>query len=148
MNGPSRRVQLISRGKGHTESDLILYLPDDGVLFTGDLVFNGAHPYLAHGFLEEWKAYLQYLETLEVQNVIPGHGALGDKEIVRGMHQYILTLENLAANMLAEGSTEEEAGQATIPTQYEEWMFGRFFVPNMQFLYRVATEKNKSDEGF
>ena len=53
FNGPDRRVLILTRGKAHTESDLILYLPDDQILFSGDIIFNACHPYMAHGSIPE-----------------------------------------------------------------------------------------------
>jgi len=79
LDGATRKVQLKSKGKGHTESDLVLYLPEDKILYSGDLVFNNCHPYLGHGYPDEWKNWLNNILTLEVNTVVPGHGKLGDK---------------------------------------------------------------------
>ena len=93
LDGPKRKVQLISKGEGHTESDLILYLPDDKILFTGDLVFNECHPYLGHGNFEKLKTWLDYLNELEVTTIIPGHGQKGDKALISSMKNYVLKVE-------------------------------------------------------
>ncbi len=76
IDGPDRRIQLISKGQGHTESDLVLYLPDDDIIFTGDLVFNECHPYVPHGNISKWKAWLDFMNSLNVKTVMPGHGEL------------------------------------------------------------------------
>ena len=46
LDGSRRKVLDRKKEKVYTESDLIMYLPEDGILFTGDLVFNKFHPYM------------------------------------------------------------------------------------------------------
>jgi len=140
FNGPDRRVQIISKGQGHTESDLILYLPDEKILFTGDLVFNQCHPYLAHGSLSDWKNYLKYLDSLNIVSVIPGHGQPGSKEILNSMREYILTVENLASEMHNQKLTIDQTEDIEIPEQYKNWWFDQFFLSNLKFAYSTLVE--------
>lgn len=140
-DGPERRVRIISRGQGHTESDLILYLPDDQILFTGDLVFNACHPYIPHGSIPDWKDWLNFMDSLNINVVVPGHGQLGSKEIITTMRGYILSIENLAAEMHSQGLTIENAEKIEIPDQYKDWWFDRFFLSNLKFAYSKINEK-------
>ncbi|MCJ7468018.1 MAG: MBL fold metallo-hydrolase [Maribacter sp.] len=141
FNGPARRVQIISKGKGHTESDLILYLPDDQILFTGDLVFNACHPYLGDGYIADWKEYLNFLESLNITTVVPGHGQLGSKNSINVMREYILTIENLANEMHRQGQKLEDAERIEIPDPYKDWWFDSFFLSNLKFTYSNIEEK-------
>lgn len=131
LDGSSRRVQLINKGPGHTPSDLVMYLPDDQIIFTGDLVFNQNHPYLAHGEIEPWKAWLDYMNTLDIQHVIPGHGPLGGKEIIGKMKGYITDLADQAMLMKEK---DLEADEMIIPVSYKDWMLSRFYPVNLSFL--------------
>lgn len=133
LNGPDRQVLLITRGKGHSESDLVLYLPDDRIVFSGDLLFNDCHPYLADGSLPGLKAWLDYLVSLDAKTVVPGHGNFGPSQIIDEMKDYILSIERLAKEMQEKGLSEEDAGDILIPEQFRDYDFDRFFPMNLAF---------------
>lgn len=136
LDGPVRKVRLQTKGAGHTESDVILYLPDDGLIFTADLVFNDMHPYLGHGFPQEWITSLEYIEKLDFSTVVPGHGELSGKKEITAMKSYIRDLENLALEMIREDMTIGQVSEIQIPDAYQDWWFENFFVSNLQFMYR------------
>lgn len=141
FDGPDRRVKLITKGAGHTESDLILYLPEDDILFTADLIFNDCHPYMAHGSISGLKEWLDYLHSLNAKTVVPGHGPIGTDASIAVMKDYIHTLENLASEMVANGKTVEETGTIEIPEKYKSWWFDRFFYYNLKFVYNNIYNK-------
>lgn len=141
FDGPNRRITLVSKGAGHTESDLLMYLPDDQVIFTGDLVFNERHPYVAHGNISKWKAWLDYMKTLEVNTVMPGHGQIGTGEIIDQMKNYLLDLEISAENLVNENRPIEGFDSITVPNKYKEWWFDRFYEYNLKFAYETSKTK-------
>lgn len=61
-------------GRGHTDHDVIVHLPDTGVVFAGDLVEQGAPPGFEDSFPLDWPATLGHLLDLADGVVIPGHG--------------------------------------------------------------------------
>ena len=136
LDGPKRKVQLISKGEGHTKSDLILYLPNDKILFTGDLIFNGCHPYLAHGNYKKLKSWLDYLNSLEIKTLIPGHGQKGDKTLITDMKNYVETVEELAANLNIENATIEVINEVNIPEIYKDWWFEQFYYSNLRYIFK------------
>ena len=140
LDGPSRKVRLLTRGPGHTESDLIMYLPDDSVLFTADLVFSECHPYMADGSVEGLKDWLQYLNTLPVETVVPGHGPPGTQSAIPTMLSYVQEVEILAENMLETGKTPGVSSEELIPARFKDWWFERFFNSNLRFVYREMSE--------
>jgi len=142
FDGPNRRIQLISKGQGHTESDLILYLPDDKILFTGDLIFNKCHPYVPHGSISNWKDWLDFMNTMDIQTIMPGHGDIGTKDLVDHMKDYLTNLEISARNMYLNGQGKEDIESIEIPAKYKEWWFDRFYASNLRFAYEVH-EKEK-----
>ena len=142
FDGPKRRIQLISKGPGHTESDLVLYLPDDQILFTGDLVFNSCHPYVPHGSISGWKSWLDFLNSLEVNTVVPGHGETGSKKLIVDMKDYLVQLEYLAQQMIDNGQSIDDIQSVSMKDEYKEWWFERFFPSNLRFAYEVAAKKN------
>jgi glyoxylase-like metal-dependent hydrolase (beta-lactamase superfamily II) len=84
-------AELRSVGTTHTRGDQIVYLPEQRLLFAGDLVENRFFPILpdpdAHG--SAWIAVLERLEALEPAVVVPGHGGVGDAALVREVRGYL-----------------------------------------------------------
>lgn len=134
MDGPKRKVQLTSIGSGHTESDLVLYLPDDGILFSGDLIFNYSHPYLADGSVYGLFEWLDFLQTMDIQKIVPGHGEIGNKVLVNEMKDYLVTLDSMASELAANGAGEEDLSSVRIPVEFADWWFERFFYFNLNFV--------------
>ncbi len=63
---------------GHTASDLVIYDHTTGVLFAGDLVFNGRTPTTPHARIGRWLASLDRLDALAPRIVVPGHGEISE----------------------------------------------------------------------
>jgi len=68
-----REFRLLYLGRGHTGGDLVVYLPKERVLCSGDLLVNGVAN-LVDGFVDEWPDTLEKLRPLDFVDVIPGHG--------------------------------------------------------------------------
>jgi len=79
LEGRRRSLHLYTYGGGHSPSDVVAYLPEERVLFTGDLVMNGYHPSMGDGYPSEWIRILGELRTLRIEHLLPGHGPLGDR---------------------------------------------------------------------
>jgi cyclase len=69
----AREIRLLFFGRGHTGGDVVVYLPAERVLVTGDLVGSGL-PYLGDGYMDEWAATLDQLNTLPWEVILAGHG--------------------------------------------------------------------------
>lgn len=138
LDGPKRSIQLISKGAGHTESDLIAYLPDDRILFAGDLIFNACHPYVGNGNLDSLLNWYTFLNSLDIDIVIPGHGEPGSKELVQTMNEYIENLILLSDQWKQSGKTTEDLETLEIPQVYRTWWFDRFYTYNFRFALKQA----------
>jgi glyoxylase-like metal-dependent hydrolase (beta-lactamase superfamily II) len=71
-----RRLVLEPVGPSHTPEDLVVYLPDEKVLFAGDLVFRSRIPFVGQADSGHWVDSLKTLQSLDVAVVVPGHGPL------------------------------------------------------------------------
>ena len=69
-----REAQLLFLGRGHTAGDVVVFLPRERILCTGD-VFNGYIGYMGDAYVDEWADSLDRLARLDFETVIPGHGA-------------------------------------------------------------------------
>jgi glyoxylase-like metal-dependent hydrolase (beta-lactamase superfamily II) len=70
----SREVQIMHLGSGHTKGDTVAWLPKERVLFSGDLVEEGATPYCGDAQLADWPATLDRLAALKPRALVPGRG--------------------------------------------------------------------------
>jgi glyoxylase-like metal-dependent hydrolase (beta-lactamase superfamily II) len=70
-----KEVQIKHIGKGHTKGDTIAWLPQDKVLFSGDLVEEGTTPYCGDAYLSEWPETLEKLRAFGAERLVPGRGA-------------------------------------------------------------------------
>jgi glyoxylase-like metal-dependent hydrolase (beta-lactamase superfamily II) len=106
-----RTADLLHLGRGHTDHDLVVAVPDAGVVFAGDLVEQGAPPDLEDGVIPEWPATLDALLALGPRTVVPGHGAPVDAAFVAGQRAELGEVAALCA-AVAEGSiTAAEAAR-------------------------------------
>jgi glyoxylase-like metal-dependent hydrolase (beta-lactamase superfamily II) len=83
------RAQLLTWGGGHTDSDAVLWLPEERVLFTGDLLFAGSQPWVGAGHPERWLELLDRIEELEPGTLVPGHGPVTDASAVATLRDYL-----------------------------------------------------------
>jgi glyoxylase-like metal-dependent hydrolase (beta-lactamase superfamily II) len=74
----ARTIELRHLGRGHTDDDIVIVVPDADVLFAGDLLENGAPPYFGDGYPLDWPATLRAIRPLVRGAVVPGHGAVAD----------------------------------------------------------------------
>jgi glyoxylase-like metal-dependent hydrolase (beta-lactamase superfamily II) len=96
-------------GPAHTKGDLVVHLPDDGVVFTGDLLFIGGTPILWDGPVENWLRACEQLERWNPQVIVPGHGPLTDLDGVRAVARYLTAVEQGCAERFDAGMTAREA---------------------------------------
>ena len=68
-------VRIMQLGRGHTKGDTVVWLPQDRVLFSGDLVEYEATPYAGDAYYEDWPATLDAIAALAPQKLVPGRGA-------------------------------------------------------------------------
>jgi len=121
-----KHVQLREVGPAHTRGDQIIIVPDEDVLFAGDLVENRFFPILpdadAHG--SRWIDVLADLEAAAYTTVVPGHGAVGGPELVRELSVLMKTIRTRTTELAGSGSTVEHIqGQLEpeIREQYPDW---------------------------
>lgn len=130
----TRRCRLLSFGAGHTESDGLLFLPRERILFAGDLIVNDRHPNLASGDPEHWLVVLDEIDRLRPAQIVPGHGGLADQTTVAEVRGYLQAILADAAR----------PGKVRMRTAYREWRDPDQFTTNVAFLRaraRAATAR-------
>lgn len=89
-----REVRIIHAGRGHTKGDTIVWLPQEKILFSGDLVEYGATPYTGDAYLQDWPKTLDRLRALKPEKLVPGRGdalmtAAQSEAAIRGTQDFI-----------------------------------------------------------
>lgn len=104
-----RQVVLRHLGRGHTDNDMVVRVPDAGVLFAGDLVEQGAPPSFGDGFPLDWPATMDAVLGLVGGPVVPGHGDVVDEAFVRTQRDELAATADLARQAYADGRPIEDA---------------------------------------
>ena len=88
-------------GRGHTDHDVVVHVPDAAVVFAGDLVEQGAPPDLGDAVVADWPATLDALLALRPTVVVPGHGDPVDPAFVRAQRAELAEVAALHAAVAA-----------------------------------------------
>lgn len=119
-----REIQIFFFGRGHTDGDVMLYVPDQKIAFAGDLVFHKFIPYVGDGYLAEWQKTLEAVEQLGAGTCVPGHGAVTDAQGVAEFRGFLGDLLATVKPYVDRGeSLEETQKQARVPERYKDYGF-------------------------
>jgi cyclase len=83
----------------------LVYVPDDKIVFTGDILFMGSHPIIWAGPIENWIQACDVLLALDVDVVVPGHGPLTDKRGVQTTRDYWTQLQTAVKQGTEQGAS-------------------------------------------
>ena len=104
-----REIQFHFFGRAHTEGDVIVYLPNDRVIITGDMLTGGL-PYMGDGYVNEWIETLDRVKALDFDWIIPGHGApYRERERIDHLQAYLRDLWDQSVALHGEGVSPEDA---------------------------------------
>lgn len=84
-------------GSAHSDGDMTLFVVQDGVLFSGDIIFEGRVPFVGDADTKRWLETLEVLETGALQALVPGHGPAARKprEAVARTREYLAYLRQV-----------------------------------------------------
>jgi glyoxylase-like metal-dependent hydrolase (beta-lactamase superfamily II) len=136
LGGLSVRLECV--GAAHTASDCIVYVPDDGVVFTGGLLSNGYHPNLGDPGMDlgHWLSILDRLETGGFRYIVPGQGKGGKADLLGEQKEYVAAIRGRCRKAIGEGvSLDRAISEITVPGTelYEQQNLLPF---NIQAIYR------------
>jgi glyoxylase-like metal-dependent hydrolase (beta-lactamase superfamily II) len=136
-----RRVDLVEVGPAHTAGDTLVYVPDAGTIFTGDILFINGTPIVWAGPLSNWVAACDRMLAMDVDTVVPGHGPVTDKDGVREVRDYLAFVDAEAtarhdAGLDAWEAARDIAKDVGARADFAGWgEFGRIVV-NVEAVYR------------
>ena len=136
VNVGSKTVELIEVGPAHTKGDVIVHVPGDRVVYTGDILFIGGHPVVWEGPFSNWIAACERIEAMDVDAIVPGHGPLTDKAGVRKLREYLEYVQSEARKRYDAGMGAFEAAQDIALNGFADWSEAERMVVNVDTLYR------------
>lgn len=121
-------VELIRTAPSHTDGSLVVWLPQQKILFSGDILFTDFHPFMADGDLTGWLKTLDYLQTLGAGKIVPGHGPLSSSKDLKEMQEYLIAFDRTARELAAKGQDADAINAALLQKlpkrALAEWMVG------------------------
>jgi cyclase len=123
-----RTVELIEVGPAHTHGDAIAWVPDERVVFSGDIVFSEVTPIMWAGPVERWIEALERIEALDPRVVLGGHGPPCAPERLGELRDYF---SRLAEQVPADGDCDatELAAELIGSSEYRAAPWGSWLAP-------------------
>lgn len=134
-----KKVHLISvNKKAHTDSDLLVYIPNEKMVFVGDLVFNDRLPSIRDGNLKGWVKALDEVRLMDVNFIIGGHGKIVDRSSVDMTYNYVKTLKEKVTAFIEDG---EDIADVINMVKMEEFkdinLYDTMHRQNVEIAYRM-----------
>ncbi|MET9255005.1 MBL fold metallo-hydrolase [Streptomyces sp. NPDC003717] len=130
-----RRVELLHPGPAHTADDTVVWLPEERVLFAGDLVLPGRTPFVLMGSVSGSLAALRRLRELEPRVVVGGHGPVAGPEALVETERYFTWLTETAAAGHRAGLDPLALARSAGPGPWAHWHEAERLVPNLRRAY-------------
>jgi glyoxylase-like metal-dependent hydrolase (beta-lactamase superfamily II) len=137
----SREVRLIEVGPAHTMGDTLALLPVDRVLFSGDILFNRAHPIAWAGPVSNWIKACERILAMDLEVIVPGHGPLADQADVRELKAYFEYLYEQARACHAAGMSSLEAARSIVLDRWADWGERERLAVNLATIYGELSQE-------
>jgi glyoxylase-like metal-dependent hydrolase (beta-lactamase superfamily II) len=121
IRGSRRQAEILSFPNGHTDSDVVLLLPDDKMLFSGDLVFVKRHPFLGDAYPDGWINILDAMVDMPIEKIVPGHGPIGGPDDIQLTRDYISQINQMVADTVVRNGSLDEVLALPAPAPYDSW---------------------------
>ncbi|MEU8001631.1 MBL fold metallo-hydrolase [Catellatospora sp. NPDC049111] len=140
----SLRAELIHPGPAHTTGDTMVWLPEQRILFAGDVVFSEVTPLVMMGSITGSLWTLQLLRELDPQIVVGGHGPIAGPEVIDANEAYLRWVWDVARQGRVQGLTPLKTAQGADLGSYAQLLDSERLVAN---LHRAYAELDGAAEG-
>ncbi|GGU59542.1 MBL fold metallo-hydrolase [Streptomyces lavendofoliae] len=129
------RTELLHVGPAHTANDVVAWVPERSVLFTGDVVWSGVTPFVLFGSIGGSLRALDRMRALGARTVVPGHGPVGGPELLDETEDYLRWLQSLAEEGVRDGLTPLQAAHRADLGRFKELVDSERLVGNLHRAY-------------
>lgn len=117
-----RRLRLLHFGTAHTRGDVLVHLPDERLLFAGDVAFFHVTPMAFEGHIGNWIAVARrVIDEVEADVVVPGHGPIGTMDDLREMVDYLVLVREGSRLAFDSGAEQKEVVEMIDLGRFTEW---------------------------
>jgi len=115
-----REIRVVYLGRGHTDTDVVVFLPRERLVCTGDLM-ESIISYMGDSYPDEWIGTLERLKGLDFDTVLPGHGVVfKGKNKITAFQKYLRDVLTQVTALKKQGLSAEEAAQKVDVTAYRD----------------------------
>lgn len=129
------KVELIFVGPAHTTNDIVAWIPERKLLFSGDVIFNGGTPFALGGSVAGWLTALDRIEALGAETIVPGHGEICGPAVIGEVRSYLLWVQQAARSGFEKATPPLELAGALDLGKFAEWHDKERLVPNLHRVY-------------
>ena len=142
----NKAVQLMEVGPAHTRGDVLVYVPEDRTIFTGDILFIEGTPLMWAGPVANWIKACDTIIDLDPEVIVPGHGPITDIAGVRKVQDYLRYIEREARARFDAGLSVREAALDIALGDYDRWLDAERIAINVDTLYREFSGRSGSTD--
>ncbi len=129
------KIELIFVGPAHTTNDVVAWIPERKLLFTGDIIFNGGTPFALGGSVGGWLVALDRIEALGAETIVPGHGPVCGPEAIADVRAYLRFVQETAKAGMKAGTPPLELAQNLDLGRFDSLHDKERLVPNLHRAY-------------
>jgi cyclase len=138
--GTKRSAELISYDRSHSGNDAVLFLHEEGIIYMGDLLFAGCHPYLGECDPENLVKTLRKIQNLKATRFVPGHGPVGSMaELLTNIDYVDDCIKTAHALVKADRADEETINGMQAPERFRNLLWPHLYPTNLQALCLCMT---------
>lgn len=131
-----KTVELLEVGPAHTRGDVLVHVPGDRTVFTGDILFIDGTPLMWAGPVSNWLRACDQIIAMDAEVIVPGHGPLTDVAGVRRMRGYLAYISAEARKRFDAGLPLRDAIHDIALADYDSWIDAERIAINVDTLYR------------
>ena len=136
LYGTKRYAECISFEHAHSPGDTVVYLPQEKIIFCGDLLFAQKHPYMGSADIKGWIKALETILGWEPEIIVPGHGNLAKVEDLREIKEYLQFIEQAVSEIIVKSEGREKLDEINLPKEFLSWEQPERFRENLGMVYQ------------
>ena len=136
LNVGAKSIHLLEVGPAHTRGDVLVHVPEDRTIFTGDILFIEGTPLMWAGPVANWIRACDRIIGLDPEVIVPGHGPITDVVGVAQVKAYLQYIEGEARARFDAGLSVREAALDIALGDFDRWIDAERIAINVDTLYR------------